>query len=84
MSEHLKTAGMAILFLLSTIVTLWFAYVTLTILWVRGVESPPAAIILSILLILMFRASLHLGRRLTGQWRARTKTMEGPGPQMGR
>ncbi len=80
MSEHLRTAGLSILFLLSTIVTLWFTYVFLSILWV-GVESPPAAIILSILLILMFRASLHLGRRLTGQWRARTKTMEGPGPQ---
>jgi len=40
MSEHLKTAGMAILFLLSTIVTLFFAYGTLSILWV-GVESPP-------------------------------------------
>ena len=83
MSEHLKTAGMAILFLLSTIVTLFFAYGTLSVLWV-GVESPPAAIMLSILVILLFRASLHLGRRLTGQWRARTKTMEGPGPQMGR
>ncbi len=77
MNKHLSRAGLIILFLFSAIVTLFFAYGTLSILWV-GVESPPAAIMLSILVILLFRASLHLGRRLTGQWRARTTTMEGP------
>lgn len=65
MSEHLRTAGMIILFLLSTIVILYVAYFILQFLpWEQPTEMDLVEILSLILVILMFRASLHLGRRL--------------------
>ncbi len=72
MNKHLSRAGLIILFLFSAIATLFFGYVTFEIL-VRiartgrvftGGKAGAFIFFLPILAILMFRASLHLGRRL--------------------
>ncbi len=69
MNKHVSRAGLFILFLFSAIVTLFSGYLTLQMLWVLATEPKlwmgnPFEIFSPILAILMFRASLHLGRRL--------------------